>query len=103
MHLENVVQLMSRYTVARMLAREDFAKRTKEGRPVGMHELLYPLLQAYDAVAVKSDLELGGTEQTCNLLVGRGIQEAYGSTPQELQTMLRRDGLRGVRKDSRES
>ena len=62
MHLENVVQLTSRYTVARMLAREDFAKRTKDGRPVGMHELLYPLLQAYDSVAVKSDLELGGVE-----------------------------------------
>src|SRR5256885_5339922 len=70
MRLEDVVQLMSRYTVARMLARDDFAKRTKEGRPVGMHELLYPLLQAFDSVAVRSDLELGGTDQTFNLLVG---------------------------------
>src|SRR2546421_1311910 len=101
MHLENVVQLTSRYTVARMLAREDFAKRTKEGRPVGMHELLYPLLQAYDSVAVKSDLELGGTDQTFNLLVGRDIQEAYGQPPQDIQTMPRLDGLDGVQKMSK--
>ena len=101
MHLENVVQLMSRYTVARMLAREDFAKRTKEGRPVGMHELLYPLLQAYDSVAVKSDLELGGTDQTFNLLVGRDIQEAYGLPPQDIQTMPLLEGLDGVQKMSK--
>jgi len=101
MHLENVVQLMSRYTVARMLAREDFAKRTKEGRPVGMHELLYPLLQAYDSVAVKSDLELGGTDQTFNLLVGRDIQEAYGQPPQDIQTMPLLEGLDGVQKMSK--
>jgi tyrosyl-tRNA synthetase len=101
MHLENVVQLMSRYTIARMLAREDFAKRTKEGRPVGMHELLYPLLQAYDSVAVKSDLELGGTDQTFNLLVGRDIQEAYGQPPQDIQTMPLLEGLDGVQKMSK--
>jgi tyrosyl-tRNA synthetase len=101
MHLENVVQLTSRYTVARMLAREDFAKRTKEGRPVGMHELLYPLLQAYDSVAVKSDLELGGTDQTFNLLVGRDIQEAYGQSPQDIQTMPLLEGLDGVQKMSK--
>jgi tyrosyl-tRNA synthetase len=101
MHLENVVQLMSRYTVARMLAREDFAKRTKEGRPVGMHELLYPLLQAYDSVAVKSDVELGGTDQTFNLLVGRDIQEAYGQQPQDIQTMPLLEGLDGVQKMSK--
>ena len=101
MHLENVVQLMSRYTVARMLAREDFAKRTKEGRPVGMHELLYPLLQAYDSVAVKSDLELGGTDQTFNLLVGRDIQEAYAQPPQDIQTMPLLEGLDGVQKMSK--
>jgi tyrosyl-tRNA synthetase len=101
MHLENVVQLTSRYTVARMLAREDFAKRTKEGRPVGMHELLYPLLQAYDSVAVKSDLELGGTDQTFNLLVGRDIQEAYGQPPQDIQTMPLLEGLDGVQKMSK--
>src|SRR5438105_13618739 len=101
MQLENVVQLTSRYTVARMLAREDFARRTKEGRPVGMHELLYPLLQAYDSVAVKSDLELGGTDQTFNLLVGRDIQEAYGQPPQDIKTMPLLEGLDGVQKMSK--
>jgi tyrosyl-tRNA synthetase len=101
MRLEDVVQLMSRYTVARMLARDDFAKRTKEGRPVGMHELLYPLLQAYDSVAVRSDLELGGTDQTFNLLVGRDIQEAYGQPPQDIQTMPLLEGLDGVQKMSK--
>src|SRR5438132_2273500 len=101
MRLEDVVQLMSRYTVARVLARDDFAKRTKEGRPVGMHELLYPLLQAYDSVAVKSDLELGGTDQTFNLLVGRDIQEAYGQPPQDIQTMPLLEGLDGIQKMSK--
>ena len=101
MRLEDVVQLTSRYTVARMLARDDFAKRTKEGRPVGMHELLYPLLQAYDSVAVKSDLELGGTDQTFNLLVGRDIQEAYGQPPQDIQTMPLLEGLDGIQKMSK--
>jgi tyrosyl-tRNA synthetase len=84
-----------------MLAREDFAKRTREGRPVGMHELLYPLLQAYDSVAVKSDLELGGTDQTFNLLVGRDIQEAYGQPAQDIQTMPLLEGLDGVQKMSK--
>jgi tyrosyl-tRNA synthetase len=101
MRLEDVVQLNSRYTVARMLAREDFARRTKEGRPVGMHELLYPLLQAYDSVAVRSDLELGGTDQTFNLLVGRDIQEAYGQPPQDIQTLPLLEGLDGVQKMSK--
>lgn len=101
MRLEDVVRLTSRYTVARMLAREDFAKRTREGRPVGMHELLYPLLQAYDSVAVKSDLELGGTDQTFNLLVGRDIQEAYGQPAQDIQTMPLLEGLDGVQKMSK--
>jgi len=101
MRLQDVVQLTSRYTVARMLAREDFAKRTKEGRPVRLHELLYPLLQAYDSVAVKSDLELGGTDQTFNLLVGRDIQEAYGQPPQDIQTMPLLEGLDGVQKMSK--
>jgi tyrosyl-tRNA synthetase len=101
MRLEDVVQLTSRYTVARMLAREDFAKRTKDGRPVGLHELLYPLLQAYDSVVVKSDLELGGTDQTFNLLVGRDIQEAYGQPAQDIQTMPLLEGLDGVQKMSK--
>src|SRR5213082_3569414 len=101
MHLQDVVQLTSRYTVARMLAREDFTKRMKESRPVGLHELLYPLLQAYDSVAVKSDLELGGTDQTFNLLVGRDIQEAYGQPPQDIHTMPLLEGLDGVQKMSK--
>jgi len=101
MRLEDVVQLTSRYTMARMAAREDFAKRIREGRPVGLHELLYPLLQAYDSVAVRSDLELGGTDQTFNLLVGRDIQEAYGQPPQDIQTMPLLEGLDGVQKMSK--
>jgi len=101
MRLEDVVQLTSRYTVARMAAREDFAKRIRKGRPVGLHELLYPLLQAYDSVAVRSDLELGGTDQTFNLLVGRDIQEAYGQPPQDIQTMPLLEGLDGVQKMSK--
>ena len=101
MRLEDVVQLTSRYTMARMAAREDFAKRIREGRPVGLQELLYPLLQAYDSVAVRSDLELGGTDQTFNLLVGRDIQEAYGQPPQDIQTMPLLEGLDGVQKMSK--
>ena len=101
MRLEDVVQLTSRYTVARMLAREDFAKRMRESRPVGLHEVLYPLLQAYDSVAIRSDLELGGTDQTFNLLVGRDIQEAYGQPPQDIQTMPLLEGLDGVQKMSK--
>jgi tyrosyl-tRNA synthetase len=101
MRLEDVTQLTSRYTVARMLAREDFTKRVKENRPVGLHELLYPLLQAYDSVAVKSDVELGGTDQTFNLLVGRDIQEAYGQPPQDIHTMPLLEGLDGVQKMSK--
>jgi tyrosyl-tRNA synthetase len=101
MRLEDVTQLTSRYTVARMLAREDFANRVKQNRPVGLHELLYPLLQAYDSVAVKSDLELGGTDQTFNLLVGRDIQEAYGQPPQDIQTAPLLEGLDGVQKMSK--
>lgn len=101
MRLDDVVGLMSKYTVARMLAREDFAKRVKEGRPVSLHELLYPLLQAYDSVAIKSDLELGGTDQTFNLLVGRDLQEAFGQPPQDIQTMPLLEGLDGVQKMSK--
>jgi tyrosyl-tRNA synthetase len=101
MRLEDVVQLTSRYTVARMLAREDFAKRMKENRPVGLHETLYPLLQAFDSVAVRSDVELGGTDQKFNLLVGRDIQEAYGQPPQDIQTMPLLEGLDGVQKMSK--
>jgi tyrosyl-tRNA synthetase len=101
MRLQDVVGLLSKYTVARMLAREDFARRVKEGRPISLHELLYPLLQAYDSVAVKADLELGGTDQTFNLLVGRDLQEAFGQPPQDIQTMPLLEGLDGVQKMSK--
>jgi tyrosyl-tRNA synthetase len=101
LRLQDVVALLSKYTVARMLAREDFARRVKEGRPVSLHELLYPLLQGYDSVAVKADLELGGTDQTFNLLVGRDLQEAFGQPAQDIQTMPLLEGLDGVQKMSK--
>src|SRR5437879_3232641 len=101
MRLTDVVQLNSRYTVARMLAREDFAKRHREARPIGLHELLYPLLQAYDSVAVKADLELGGTDQTFNLLVGRDIQQAFGQPAQDLMTTPLLEGIDGIQKMSK--
>jgi len=101
MTLDDIVGLMSRYTLARMLARDDFAKRTREGRPVSLHELLYPLLQGYDSVAVKADVELGGTDQTFNLLVGRDLQEAFGQPPQDILTMPLLEGTDGVLKMSK--
>ncbi len=101
MRLGDLVALMSRYTVARMLARDDFSHRMKEGRAIGFHELLYPLLQAYDSVAVKADLELGGTDQTFNLLVGRDIQQAYGQPQQDILTLPLLEGLDGVQKMSK--
>ncbi len=101
MTLDDIVGLMSKYTVARMLARDDFAKRTREGRPVSLHELLYPLLQGYDSVAVRSDVELGGTDQTFNLLVGRDLQEAFGQPPQDILTMPLLEGTDGVQKMSK--
>ena len=101
MRLGDIVSLMSRTTVAKTLARDDFAIRQREGRPIGLHELLYPLLQAYDSVAVRADLELGGTDQTFNLLVGRDIQQAYGQPPQDILTMPLLEGLDGVQKMSK--
>jgi tyrosyl-tRNA synthetase len=101
MKLDDVVGLMSQYTAAKMLARDDFARRHREGRPIGLHELLYPLLQGYDSVAVKADLELGGTDQTFNLLVGRDLQEAAGQPPQDVLTMPLLEGLDGVQKMSK--
>src|SRR5205807_6512376 len=101
MKLDDVVRLLGQSTVAKMLVRDDFAKRYREGRPIGLHEFLYPLLQGYDSVAVKADLELGGTDQTFNLLVGRDIQEAYGQPPQDIQTMPLLEGLDGVQKMSK--
>jgi tyrosyl-tRNA synthetase len=96
-----MIQLASRYTVARMLERDDFTKRYKAGTPISMHELLYPLMQGYDSVALKSDLELGGTDQKFNLLVGRSLQAEYGQEPQCVLTMPLLEGLDGVEKMSK--
>ncbi len=95
------VTLCSKYTVARMLERDDFTKRMKEQRPISMHELLYPLSQAYDSVALQCDVELGGTDQKFNLLVGRDIQPEYGQEPQVIMTMPILEGLDGVQKMSK--
>jgi tyrosyl-tRNA synthetase len=95
------VKLCSHYTVARMLERDDFADRMKEQRPISMHELLYPLSQAYDSVALEADVELGGTDQKFNLLVGRVIQPEYGQEPQVIMTMPILEGLDGVQKMSK--
>ena len=86
MHAADFVRLCSSYTVARMLERDDFAKRLANSEPISLHEILYPLLQAYDSVALRADVELGGTDQTFNLLVGREIQRAYGQPPQAVIT-----------------
>src|SRR5690625_2980364 len=82
-----IIQLASRYTVARMLEREDFTQRYRNGVPISIHEFLYPLMQGYDSVALESDLELGGTDQKFNLLVGRELQKEYGQEPQCILTM----------------
>jgi tyrosyl-tRNA synthetase len=95
------VTLCSKYTVARMLERDDFSKRLKEQRPIAIHELLYPLAQAYDSVALEADVELGGTDQKFNLLVGRVIQAEYGQQPQVIMTMPLLEGLDGVQKMSK--
>jgi len=95
------VTLCSKYTVARMLERDDFSKRLKEQRPIAIHELLYPLAQAYDSVALEADVELGGTDQKFNLLVGRTIQQEYGQEPQVIMTMPILEGLDGVQKMSK--
>ncbi len=96
-----LIQLASRYTVARMLERDDFTKRYKAGTPISVHELLYPLMQGYDSVALQSDLELGGTDQKFNLLVGRALQQEYGQEPQCILTMPLLEGLDGVEKMSK--
>ncbi len=96
-----MIQLAARYTVARMLERDDFTKRLKAGVPISVHELLYPLMQGYDSVALKSDLELGGTDQKFNLLVGRALQQEYGQEPQCILTMPLLEGLDGVEKMSK--
>jgi tyrosyl-tRNA synthetase len=96
-----MIQLASRYTVARMMERDDFTKRFKAGTPISIHEFLYPLMQGYDSVALKSDLELGGTDQKFNLLVGRALQSEYGQEPQCILTMPLLEGLDGVEKMSK--
>jgi tyrosyl-tRNA synthetase len=96
-----MIQLASRYTVARMMERDDFTKRFKAGTPISVHEFLYPLMQGYDSVALKSDLELGGTDQKFNLLVGRALQSEYGQEPQCILTMPLLEGLDGVEKMSK--
>jgi len=101
MSFEDVIRLASKYTVARMLERDDFTKRYKTGVPISMHELLYPLAQAMDSVAIKSDVELGGTDQKFNLLVGRDIQREHGLEPQVILTMPLIVGTDGVEKMSK--
>jgi len=96
-----MIQLASRYTVARMMERDDFTKRYKSGTPIAVHEFLYPLMQGYDSVALQSDLELGGTDQKFNLLVGRELQKDYGQEPQCILTMPLLEGLDGVAKMSK--
>jgi tyrosyl-tRNA synthetase len=98
---EGMIRLASRYTVARLLERDDFAKRYKSGQPISMHELLYPLMQGYDSVAMKADVELGGTDQKFNLLVGRELQKDFGQEPQCILTMPLLVGLDGVEKMSK--
>ena len=101
LRFDDLVHLASRYTVARILERDDFAKRYKEGAPISMHELLYPLSQAYDSVMLRCDVEMGGTDQKFNLLVGREIQKDYGQPPQIVGTMPLLRGLDGVNKMSK--
>ncbi len=96
-----LIQLASRYTVARMMERDDFTKRYKGGIPISVHEFLYPLLQGYDSVALRADLELGGTDQKFNLLVGRELQKEYGIEPQCILTMPLLEGTDGVEKMSK--
>ncbi|MFP5462560.1 MAG: tyrosine--tRNA ligase [Gammaproteobacteria bacterium] len=96
-----MIELAAKYTLARMMERDDFTKRFKGGLPISVHELLYPLMQGYDSVALKSDLELGGTDQKFNLLVGRELQREYGQEPQCILTMPLLEGLDGVDKMSK--
>jgi tyrosyl-tRNA synthetase len=96
-----MITLAARYTVARMLERDDFTKRYRGGTPISVHEFLYPLVQGYDSVALQADLELGGTDQKFNLLVGRELQREYGQEPQCILTMPLLVGLDGVEKMSK--
>lgn len=101
MNFAGVLRLASSYTVARMMERDDFSKRFKEGRPIGVHEFMYPLMQGQDSVALHADVEFGGTDQTFNLLMGRHLQELEGQEPQVVITMPLLEGLDGVQKMSK--
>jgi len=101
MSSSEMIQLAAKHTVARMLERDDFSKRYKSGQPIAIHEFLYPLIQGYDSVVIKADVELGGTDQKFNLLVGRQLQEMEGQKPQTILTMPILEGLDGVQKMSK--
>jgi len=101
MDAAQLIQLAARHTVARMLERDDFNKRYAAGQPIAIHEFLYPLVQGYDSVAMTADVELGGTDQKFNLLVGRQLQQSYGQSPQIVLTMPLLEGLDGVQKMSK--
>jgi len=101
MDAAELIQLAARHTVARMLEREDFSSRYSAGQPIAVHEFLYPLIQGYDSVALRADVELGGTDQKFNLLVGRQLQESYGQEPQVVITLPILEGLDGVQKMSK--
>jgi tyrosyl-tRNA synthetase len=101
MSTAELIQLAAKHTVARMLERDDFSKRYKGGQPIAVHEFLYPLIQGYDSVAMKADVELGGTDQKFNLLVGRELQKAFGQEQQVVLTMPLLEGLDGVQKMSK--
>ncbi|MFW6273687.1 MAG: tyrosine--tRNA ligase [Halanaerobium sp.] len=101
MNFAEVLELSSKYTVARMLERDDFSKRYAAGKPIGIHEFFYPLMQGYDSVAIEADVELGGTDQRFNLLVGRNLQKEYGQKPQVVVMMPLLEGLDGVNKMSK--
>lgn len=101
MPASGLIEIAAKHTVARMLERDDFAKRYKGGQPIAIHEFLYPLVQGYDSVALRADVELGGTDQKFNLLVGRQLQESYGQEPQCVLTMPLLEGLDGVNKMSK--
>lgn len=101
MNLKDILELASKYTVARIMERNDFKNRFENGLPLSMHELLYPLMQGYDSVALKADIEIGGTDQTFNLLVGRELQKDYGQKPQVVMTFPLLPGLDGKEKMSK--
>jgi tyrosyl-tRNA synthetase len=101
MPASRLIEIAGKHTVARMLERDDFAKRYADGRPIAIHEFLYPLVQGYDSVALQADVEMGGTDQKFNLLVGRHLQEVYGQEPQVVVTMPLLEGLDGVNKMSK--